>query len=78
MWRKRPESEALCCLPCSHPRVYPPTTRSPPRQATAPQSQAEEDEAVATRLAALLNLAACAQREAEYGEAIGWCNKAVE
>eukprot|EP00887_Chlorella_sp_A99_P004741 scaffold4.g4741.t1 len=47
-------------------------------QVTAPETQEQADAALAARLAALTNLAACAQRQAEFGEAVGWCNKALE
>lgn len=40
----------------------------------------EEDFAAAsaTKAACLLNLARCAEREQEWGEALGWCTKAIK
>lgn len=41
--------------------------------------EGEEQVAAASQLKAscLLNLARCAEREQEWGEALGWCNKAI-
>ena len=41
--------------------------------------ETEEQFAAASALKAscLLNIARCAEREQEWGEALGWCNKAI-
>lgn len=41
--------------------------------------ETEEQFAAASALKAscLLNMARCAEREQEWGEALGWCNKAI-
>jgi hypothetical protein len=35
-------------------------------------------EAKKAKVSCLVNLAACAQKEKEYGEVIKWCDKAIE
>lgn len=41
------------------------------------ESEEEVAAASATRAACLLNLARCAEQELEWGEALGWCTKAI-